>query len=686
MRTTPKSPNDVNSAVPTPVQEELRLLALIQRAIQRPAQARVREDYEEQWLRLREDLADAHLPEDRASLLEQMERISHLASARAKHTITRADPASPYFGHMRLRDYDGQKREVFIGKQTHIDSGVNIVDWRHAPISKVFYQCSEGDEYAVTIAGREAEGEVLLRRTMTIAESALRHVGTPEASFSLLGDGQWRDISAHRPSLRGGSGASARNMPPREDRHLPEIASLLDPQQFALITHPDSGLIAIQGSAGSGKTTVALHRAAYLAFQDERRFKPAKMLIIVFNRALAQYISHVLPALGVEGVRVSTFEAWVRPIRKQLFPHLPDRYQELTPVLVSRFKQHSVLFKMLTEAAAASPYAHPSTLLDELLTDLGWLREGVRRLAPGAFSDEALVSIHDWCVRQFSARLHVEEDDPPALDVEDDSLLLFLHQRLRGPIPKPRNKKKALTYHHLIIDEAQDFSALDLSVLFGCVEPNHPITLAGDTAQKIVENNDFDDWVSLLNLLGYPHTRISPLHISYRSTSPIMSLAHHVLGHLAPAEPPTTTRDGVPVERFEFTSHGQAFTFLGDIFLNLQRAEPKASIAILSRYPYQADLAFDALSHAELRWLRRIQDQNFDFSPGIDVTDIRQAKGLEFDYVVLLDVDAQTYPLDDLARHLLHVGITRAAHQCWIFSVGTPSPLLPASLRPSIAA
>ena len=71
----------------------------------------------------------------------------------------------------------------------------------------------------------------------------------------------------------------------------------------------------------------------------------------------------------------------------------------------------------------------------------------------------------------------------------------------------------------------------------------------------------------------------------------------------------------------------------------------------------------------------------FAFRPGVEVTEIRQVKGLEYDYVVLVDVNASTYPLDDESRHLLHIGATRAAHQLWLVSSGPPSPLIPAWLR-----
>ena len=79
------------------------------------------------------------------------------------------------------------------------------------------------------------------------------------------------------------------------DRHLPEIAALIDPRQFELITAPDAGLVVIQGGAGSGKTTIGLHRMAYLAYTNANRFAPQKMRVVTYGAALAAYISHSCP-------------------------------------------------------------------------------------------------------------------------------------------------------------------------------------------------------------------------------------------------------------------------------------------------------------------------------------------------------------------------------------------------------
>ena len=80
---------------------------------------------------------------------------------------------------------------------------------------------------------------------------------------------------------------------------------------------------------------------------------------------------------------------------------------------------------------------------------------------------------------------------------------------------------------------------------------------------------------------------------------------------------------------------------------------------------------------AEVPNLRRIRSYDFAFRAGVEVTEIRQVKGLEYDYVVLADVNESSFPDDDEARHLLHIGATRAAHQLWVVTTGKPSPLVP---------
>ena len=206
------------------------------------------------------------------------------------------------------------------------------------------------------------------------------------------------------------------------------------------------------------------------------------------------------------------------------------------------------------------------------------------------------------------------------------------------------------------------------------------VTLAGDTSQRLFLDNGFGDWASVLSHLSLSHAAIEPLRIAYRSTREILVLAREAMGPLADAIAPEARRSGAPVEGFRFSAVGAAVAFLAESLRDLMAREPRATVALIARYPEQADRYHDGLERADVPSLRRVRAQNFGFRPGIEITDVRHVKGLEFDYVVMLDVNAGSYGVDDESRHLFHIGVTRAAHQLWLVATATPSPLVAAEL------
>src|SRR5208337_1940621 len=123
----------------------------------------------------------------------------------------KVDPSSPYFAHLRLRDSAGE-RDLFLGRATRIDGDLRIVDWRNAPISKIFYRYGQGDEYEEVMAGRHRAGVVVTRRTLAIRAGALERVEAPEGVFTrdLAVPEGWRETARDRLRLGGGEGAALR--------------------------------------------------------------------------------------------------------------------------------------------------------------------------------------------------------------------------------------------------------------------------------------------------------------------------------------------------------------------------------------------------------------------------------------------------------------------------------------------
>ena len=225
---------------------------------------------------------------------------------------------------MRLQE-QGKTRDLLLGNQNFFSGHLScsIVDWKKAPVSQIFYRYQEEEEYIEELGGREVEGRLLLRRLVRIEDGVLRSVSCPQGTW-FFEDGQWFQLEQTRIELSGGSGSATRPVheigPYRLDKHLPQITALIDERQFEIISQPEAGVILIQGGAGSGKTTVALHRLAYLMTQKPNYFNSNSILPIVFNRALAQYISKLLPSLGVSGVEAKVFQEWVAQLRQRFFP------------------------------------------------------------------------------------------------------------------------------------------------------------------------------------------------------------------------------------------------------------------------------------------------------------------------------------------------------------------------------
>ncbi len=690
------------------VAEELALLEQVLGVLRRssgprpPSEAAVVAEL----VRIRDALVSGDESKDRLALEDEWQRYQALLAQlrRSRESAIGVDPDSPYFAHLRLRDERGE-RDLCLGRATRIEAGVRIVDWRHAPISRVFYRYAQGDEYEEEMGGRLHSGVVAARRTVAIAHARLERVDAPEGSFALdpRAPEGWRRALHESAHLGGGEGSAVRvygaaegvgrrlgtdaaGARRRADKRLPEISALIDPVQFEAIARPDAGVVVVRGSAGSGKTTVALHRIAWLAYADERVDSPATQFL-TFSPALCEYVRNVLPALGVRRARVATFEAWAHAQRRRLFPELPREVRDDTPTPARRLKLHSVFARVLAAHVKGTPGERSAEqVLDDWASALT-VRERLRRAfaahAPDAFRGDELERAIDWCRERVDELGALADGDPvveAALDSEDEALLLRAWQLRVGPLPDRLGRP--LRYRHLAIDEAQDFSPLELRLLLDCLDERGSATLAGDAQQQVFAESGFASWQELLAEIGASAAEVETLRVSYRSTDEIVRFAHELLGDLAEEDaPPRATRRGPPVELFEFQDAGACVAFLSDALKELARAEPLASVAVLAASPAAAALYHGGLAQAEVPRLHRVERYDFRFTPGVEVAEIEQAKGLEFDYVVLVDVSEEAFPPTPSARRLLHVGATRAMHQLWVSSIGPPAALVRRAAR-----
>jgi DNA helicase II / ATP-dependent DNA helicase PcrA len=680
--------NNHSVSLPAPlIREEERRFTDVISALHLSSTPREPINYDAELLRLRDALSEEILSDDQAMILDQMNNLSAISEARSRRAMGRADPRNPYFAHLQFREEDKpQPKDVLLGKRAFFHGNIRIVDWRDAPISRLFYRYQEGESFEEDIAGREKSGTITARRIVTIQDGQLKRIYCPQGIFVRNGE-HWDVADERGASLSGGAGRAIRpdtvflgyatDTPShRMDKHLPEIAALLDRKQFELISSPDIGMALIRGSAGSGKTTVGLHRMAYLFHHDPKLYRPKRMLVLVFNRALARYISRVLPALGVNEVEVMTLAQWAGKIIRRHFRNITPQRCSITPASVIRFKTHRAIIPMLEESARDANCKDPVQVFDDLFTSRPFVEEGIKKHAASSFSSTEIDEIVRWCTNQHFHRVDPTEDDPPMYDEVDDLILLRLQQLLCGSLFHSPGHK--LSYDHILVDEAQDFSPLELLVLIHAAK-NGSISLAGDMSQKI-SPTDYSTWEEVLSAIHLDHIQVSPLQVSYRCTREIMEFAQQLVSPLGPVDPSNSVRSGNPVELFRFANAGSAMAFLGDALRVLFDREPTASVAVLCRYPEQADEAYRALKQCDLNLLRRVADQDFSFGPAIEVTDVAQTKGLEFDYVVLLNIDDGSYRDTPSNRHLLHVGATRAIHQLWLLCWQEPSALIPVDI------
>ncbi len=643
------TPSAVEWAV---VREEESLLARARDAIARVQPSTRRRDGADELRALREEaqrVAEDDLP-DVLHELAVRQRIEALAD---EMPVPNAE--APYFAHLRIEDVRGV-RDYLLGHRALLDA--RIVDWRTSPIARVFHGGREGDPFVEEINGRDMEGMILARRIVVIERGVLTRIITDDRVLSREGE-TW--TSHERHAFVGGHGAV-------------EVTALLDAAQIEATSVPAAQPLLVTGSAGSGKTTVALHRLARIVAREPQRFPMRAARVLVPEEGLARLSQRLLEPISDSPATVETLEAFALRLGKQVFGKLPRLAPE-TPGLVVRLKRHPALYRKLrARRGKPATFKQLRRRLHTLFTDRAFLAEVVDtaddlphsaiaetirhtrlQMAPGVREQLEIVTVAE--MREAIDGRAIEEGTPDELaetiDVEDLPILLFLHAV---------NGERSIA--HLVIDEAEDVSLFEFDVLGGLLREPRSVTVAGDELQRTTSG--FEAWDESLRTLGVADVMTCTLEVSYRCPRPIVELAARILGTRHDVR---AARDGAPVEQVHFPDRAQADLFIADSVRSLATREPRATIAVLTRDEDAARRLHSMIGDARLSL-----NGELPFAPGIDVLDVDGSKGLEFDYVIV--ADAERYGNDAEARRRLHVAVTRASHQLWIASAEKRSPLL----------
>lgn len=617
-------------------------------------------------------------------------------------------PSARCLGHLQVRS-GPRSREVLLSSESHaLRGGAVLVDWEQAPLGEVFLTGEVGDDYELEVDERPIEGVVLAR------ELLWARPGLSGQELAAIDDGE---VALQRGEAGWAAGPSrmARCVALREiearRRSGSPVEVALDPVQRAAVELPRDRSVLILGEAGFGKTTVALHRLARLVGEAEAEGRAFAALVLVPTRGLRRLIVALLERMGVQlgdskqggHVEVRTFTRWVAEQGRNAFPDLPARDSVDTPLAASRFKRHPALRVALPEIIAGTPamraiergYRDDETkrARDDLLHLFGD-RELLARVAERSAGDLTTRMIQQVVAHtkvQFSPTTehqfaHIVErerlatvdgkaidagtpmQDAETIDVEDFAVLFAL-DRLRHA-DEPAKSAQPRRYDLIVLDEAQEFAAIELELVGRARAPGGSITLAGDEHQQVDETTVFPGWAGAMQELGCDAYADVTLRESYRCPPAIEALARRLFT-AGPSAPPL---DEPSVALAEVGHELELVDLLGRALTRLRERDRLASVALICRFAASARRLRSLL--AKVIECRLVVDGDFRFGPGVSVTCIDEVKGLEFDYVIVPDATASNYPDTPEARRALYVALTRAMHRLWLLWSGRRTPLL----------
>ena len=600
---------------------------------------------------------------------------------------------SPFFGRVDFR-YDGdEEAETFyigIGNLSESAGSLPLVyDWR-APVSGLFYDYDKGPASYEAPSGI-FEGEVTSKWQYKIRKGKMLY------EFE-------SDVKIDDEILGAELGSNG-------EVQLKNIVRTIQKEQNEIIRNTKDKIMVIQGAAGSGKTSVALHRIAYLLYHDRENLKSSNVLILSPNGVFADYISHILPELGEENIREMSFDLFAYRELKEIVGDCEDRYDQIERTVLNPKIQEICREKQSPEFVSKLD-GFVLRLEDELMNfrDVEYRgctlsEKEIIDLFYFKFLDVPLLSrmhsVAEYFIDQVETlrdrdlsdeeREEVMERFMKMYETRDCYVLYsrFLEEEGYRPLPHCQVEKRHLRYEdvypvlylkytlyqcrnhhgikHVVVDEMQDYSWIQyllIRKMFPC-----RMTILGDKAQTM--EDETQDVLKFLPKIFGKDIRKIVMNRSYRNTMEVAQYANHLTGI---EDMELFERHGAPVDEQTFSSTEEALETVLDKWLNRREEfETEALIFLTEReaehaYLYIEKRLKEIAPEAENQLCYMNRDSQ-NFRKGLTVTTFYLAKGLEFDQVFgIFEADRES----GLQRQAEYITATRALHELHMYTMEKP--------------
>ena len=621
---------------------------------------------------------------------------------------------SPYFARIDFKfDDEDEFEKIYIGRSSLRKNSYQemyVYDWR-SPIASVFYRFMTGEAFYDAPCGR-VTGELNLKRQYEIKNGTLEYFFDSDVQIV---DEFLRQLLSQNTTAK-----------------MKAIVETIQHEQDVVIRDMENDLLMVQGVAGSGKTSIALHRAAYLMYQGlQTKLSANNIMIISPNSIFEQYISNVLPELGEDNVISSVFEDILSELlngRK-----IQSRNDFLENLIVnSKYKEIS---RNSIEFKTSSFFRE---ILDQFLIDIPrqWIEfedvyyEGKCVVSRQILKDKILgrtetplgiklEQLEDYILEQIfgtgKGRGHKEEKNLIKqeiqkfikIDIVELYKILFSNEAYFYSLLQNSNLSQgiksiweytrenleadrlyyddaiAIAYLYLkiygtnkyknikqvVIDEAQDYYPLQYEI-FNLLFSNAKFTILGDMKQTLAKKEDISFYEQIQKILNKKKSSLIMLDKSFRCTNEILNFSLKFIEQSSQIKSFNRNGDSPKVYIADNSE-----IFIDEIVKEIKLCQEKGfqSICLICKTEKNSTYLFNKIKHK--LDIQLIKNGSASDLQGVFILPVYMSKGLEFDAVLICDADSQNYHDED-DKNLLYVACTRALHKLSLFCENEVSPLI----------